>query len=479
MGKRIERLDEYRWRLPREGGMHVDGVVFANDVMMEALRDDPSLDQVRNVAHLPGIVGPALAMPDIHWGYGFPIGGVAATDAESGVVSPGGVGYDINCGVRLLSTTVSEADVRRRLDRLVATLFDRVPTGVGAHRRAARLGPQDLPRVLAEGARWAVEEDLGVIADLERLEAGGRLRGARPGRVSSRALERGSAQLGSLGSGNHFAEVQCVDEVYAPDAATAFGLELGTVTVMIHSGSRGLGHQVCEDHLRAMVGAGRKYGIELPDRQLACAPLGSAEADAYLEAMAAAANFAFANRQVMAHRVREAFASVLGEEAGREIATVYDVCHNIAKFETLEVDGRPHRVCVHRKGATRAYPPEHPETPEPYRAVGQPVIVPGDMGRYSFVLAGTERAMTETLGSSCHGAGRRLSRSAAKRAKGAREVLADLEARGVVVRAAGLSTVAEEMPEAYKDVADVVGVMHGAGITRRVARLRPLGVIKG
>ncbi len=477
---RLEGVDDYRWRLPREGGMRVDGLVFADDAMMEELRDDPSLDQVRNVAHLPGIVGASLAMPDIHWGYGFPIGGVAAMDADTGVVSPGGVGYDINCGVRLLSTGLTRAEVQPRLERLVAGLFERVPTGVGAHhKKAARLGPRDLPRVLAEGAAWAVEQAMGRHADLERLEAGGRLPGARPERVSARALERGAAQLGSLGSGNHFAEVQCVDEVYAPDAATAFGLEVGAVTVMIHSGSRGLGHQVCEDHLRGMIGAGRKYGIDLPDRQLACAPLGSPEADAYLGAMAAAANFAFANRQVMAHRVREAFAAVLGDDAARGIDTVYDVCHNIAKFETIEVDGQPRRVCVHRKGATRAYPPGHPETPAAYRDAGQPVIVPGDMGRYSFVLAGTARAMTETFGSSCHGAGRRLSRSAAKRSRSAQDVLADLGARGVVVRAAGLSTVAEEMPEAYKDVADVVGVMHGAGITRRVARLRPLGVIKG
>ena len=475
----LDRIDANRWRIPREGGMRVDGLVYASEAMMVDLRGDASLDQVKNVAHLPGIVSASIAMPDIHWGYGFPIGGVAAMDADEGVVSPGGVGYDINCGVRLLRSRLSRDEIAPRMVDLVEELFRRVPTGMGAHRRES-LSAGDLEAVLARGAAWVVERGWGTAADLDHIEARGCLPGADPAGVSARALERGRPQLGTLGSGNHFAEVQVVEEIYDTRVAAAFGLSRGQITVMIHSGSRGLGHQVCEDHLRVMLVASRKYGIALPDRQLCCAPLGSDEARQYLAAMAAAANFAFANRQVMAHRVRESFAAVLGgPPADAGIETVYDVCHNIAKFESFEIGGRLRRVCVHRKGATRAYPPGHPDTPAPYREVGQPVLVPGDMGRASYVLAGTPRAAADTFGSSCHGAGRRLSRSQAKRSAGARRVLDDLAARGVVIRAAGLSTVAEEMPEAYKDVSDVVGVMHDAGISLKVARLRPLGVIKG
>ena len=476
----IERLDANRWRIPREGGMLVDGLVYASEAMMRDLHDDASLTQVKNVAHLPGIVSASIAMPDIHWGYGFPIGGVAAMDAGTGVISPGGVGYDINCGVRLLRSRLTRGEVAPRMPALVDELFRRVPTGMGARRRDGALSAGDLEGVLQRGAAWAVERGWGSVADLQHIEAGGCLAGADPACVSARALDRGRPQLGTLGSGNHFAEVQFVAEIYDDRAAEAFGLSAGQITVMIHSGSRGLGHQVCEDHLRLMVAASHKYGIALPDRQLCCAPIESPEARRYLAAMAAAANFAFANRQVMTHRVRESFAAALGGASGAAgLETVYDVCHNIAKFESFEVDGRPRRVCVHRKGATRAYPPGHPETPAPYRDVGQPVLVPGDMGRASYVLAGTPRAFAETFGSSCHGAGRRLSRSQAKRSAGARKVLDDLAARGIVIRAAGLSTVAEEMPEAYKDVSNVVGVMHEAGISLKVARLQPLGVIKG
>jgi tRNA-splicing ligase RtcB len=476
----VERIDDCRWRIPREGAMRVDGVVYASAAMMADLREDASLSQVRNVAHLPGIVSASLAMPDIHWGYGFPIGGVAAMDAEEGVVSPGGVGYDINCGVRLLRSTLTRDDVGARVPSLVEEMFRRIPTGMGGHRRQLTLSDRDLDDVLVGGARWAVERGLGIPTDVERIEDAGRLPDAEPSRVSARARERGRSQIGTLGSGNHFAEVQYVAEIYDSAIAAAFGLFEGQVTVMIHSGSRGLGHQVCEDHLRVMIGASRRYGIELPDRQLCCAPLSSPEARQYLGAMAAAANFAFANRQVMTHRVRESFAAALALPLdGAGLETLYDVCHNIAKFETFELGGRARRLCVHRKGATRAYPAGHPDTPAAYRAVGQPVIVPGDMGRASYVLAGTVRASDETFGSSCHGAGRRLSRSQAKRQMGARQVLDDLADRGVVIRAAGMSTLAEEMPDAYKDVSEVVGVMHDAGITVRVARLRPLGVIKG
>ncbi|OFW07514.1 MAG: RNA-splicing ligase RtcB [Acidobacteria bacterium RIFCSPLOWO2_02_FULL_67_36] len=476
----IEQIDANRWRLPKSGGMRVDGIVYADETMIRELGDDQSLQQVRNVAHLPGIVGASLAMPDIHWGYGFPIGGVAATSAEGGVISPGGVGYDINCGVRLLRSGLDRDDVGPRVREIVAQMYRHVPTGVGAHRSDLRLTSRDLKRVMERGASWAVAQGFGTRDDLERVEEQGCIQGADPDLVSDRAGERGQSQLGTLGSGNHFAELQYVAEVYDPRIAAAFGLRAGQITVMIHSGSRGLGHQVCQDHLRVMVGAGRKYGIELPDRQLACAPLDSPEARAYVSAMAAAANFAFANRQVMAHWVRESVASALGIAPDRTgIETLYDVCHNIAKFETFTIDGAERRVCVHRKGATRAYPPNHPQTPDAYKPVGQPVLIPGDMGRYSYVLAGTERAFAETFGSACHGAGRKMSRGEARRAARGRQVFEEMAARGVHVLAAGMATVAEEMPEAYKDVSDVVRVVHDAGLATRVAQLRPLGVIKG
>jgi tRNA-splicing ligase RtcB len=472
----VEQIDQYRWRIPRDGKMLVDGIVYADLAMMNDIRQDESLKQVANVAHLPGIVGASLAMPDIHWGYGFPIGGVAATDAEDGVVSPGGVGYDINCGVRLVASRFMRDEVTPHLREIVKAMYARVPTGVGAHRRDLRLSTGDLNGVLQHGAKWAIDRGYGTSADLDVIEERGALPGANPELVSARAFERGQAQLGTLGSGNHFAELQYVAEIYDEDVAAAFGLRRGQVTVMIHSGSRGLGHQVCEDYLRVMIRASQKYGIELPDRQLCCAPVKSPEGREYLAAMSAAANFAFANRQVMAHWVRESIAEALGVTSeGTGVRTVYDVCHNIAKFETFPGG----KVCVHRKGATRAYPPGHPETPAAYREVGQPVLIPGDMGRYSYVLVGTEGAYRDTFGSSCHGAGRRWSRSHAKRQAKGQAVIKDLEARGVVVMAAGVATVAEEMPDAYKDVADVVRVVHEAGVARRVAQLRPIGVIKG
>ena len=363
---------------------------------------------------------------------------------------------------------------------IVTRMYQAVPSGVGSSRRDLRLSTRDLTGVLEQGAAWAVRRGLGVTADLDHIEEGGCLRPADPGLVSARARERGQPQLGTLGSGNHFAEVQYVSEIYDETIASAFGLTLDQVTVMIHSGSRGLGHQVCEDHLRVMVQASRKHGISLPDRQLCCAPIRSPEGQAYLGAMAAAANFAFANRQVMSHWVRESFQAALGLPPARlQLDVVYDVCHNIAKFETFRVDGVERRLCVHRKGATRAYPPGHPDIPAAYRSVGQPVLIPGDMGRYSYVLAGTALAFEQTFGSTCHGAGRRMSRHEAKRAVRGRSLIAEMEERGVVVMAAGMGTVAEEMPEAYKDVADVVGVVAGAGISRLVARLKPMGVIKG
>ena len=478
---KLQRIDESRWRIPREGKMRVEGIVYASDAMMAELRDDPSLQQVANVAHLPGILRASLAMPDIHWGYGFPIGGVAATDAEEGVISPGGVGYDINCGVRLLRTGIMRDDLDQdALREVVKQLYRSIPTGVGEGRRDLRLSGDDLSGVLRDGAAWAVDRGMGFKRDLAVLEENGSLPQAEAQQVSPRARERGSAQLGTLGSGNHFAEVQKVAEVYDEKAARAYGLRRGQVTVMIHSGSRGLGHQVCTDHLKGMLAAAARHGIELPDRQLACAPLSSPEGKRYLGAMAAAANFAFANRQVMTHFVRESLAKATGTPVERlEVEVVYDVCHNIAKMETFEVDGRRQRACVHRKGATRAYPPGHADVPHAYREVGQPVLIPGDMGRYSYVLAGTQKAYEQTFGSSCHGAGRRLSRGEAKRQARGRRIVDELAEKGIVVMAAGMATVAEEMPEAYKDVADVVEVVVTAGIARKVARLEPIGVIKG
>jgi len=476
---RVEPIDAWRWRLPRHGDMRTDGLVFANGAMMEELEGDEALTQVANVAHLPGIVGPSIAMPDIHWGYGFPIGGVAAFDPDGGVISPGGVGYDINCGVRLLATPLHIEEVRPKLAALMDRLFESVPSGLGAGRPDLRLTPAELDDVMVRGAAWAVARGLGVEDDLASIEAGGTLAEADPAQVSARARQRGRDQLGTLGSGNHFIEVQVVAGRDDEAAADVMGLGPGTVTVMIHSGSRGLGHQVCDDHLDVMLAASRRYGIELPDPQLCCAPLGSPEAERYWGAMNAAANFAFANRQAMTHAARRALAAVFGPRAADGSRLVYDVAHNIAKRETHAVRGVERALCVHRKGATRAFPPGHPELRPRYRDLGQPVLIPGDMGRASYVLLGTAGAFAETWGSCCHGAGRRLSRRAAKRAAAGRDVAAELARAGVLVRAASRATVDEEIPEAYKDVQDVVDVVHGAGIGRKVAQLRPVGVLKG
>ena len=480
-GYELTPIDDWRWRIERRGAMRVEGLIFADARLMQDIRADEAITQVANVACLPGIVGHSIGMPDIHWGYGFPIGGVAAFDPnDGGVVSPGGVGYDINCGVRLLRSNLQADAVRPSLARLMDRLLRDIPAGVGAGYERFKLSDADVRSVLEHGAGWAVKHGYGTEGDLERIEAGGALAGADPARVSARAVERGRDQLGTVGSGNHFIEVGHVDEVYDAAVAERLGLTHGTVTVFIHSGSRGLGYQVCDDSLQAMIRAAARYGITLPDRQLACAPLDSPEAKAYLGAMNAAANFAFANRQMMAYRVREAFADVLGSpwpELG--LTLVYDVAHNIAKFEEHAVDGGKRRLCVHRKGATRAFPPKHPDVTPAYRDIGQPVLIPGDMGRYSYVLVGTERAYRETFGSTCHGAGRRMSRKKAKKAAGDRDLRAEFRAQGIEVRASSYATVAEELPEAYKDVADVVDVVHHAGIGRKVVRLRPMGVLKG
>jgi tRNA-splicing ligase RtcB len=464
----LERMGPYLWRIPLDAsrGMRVPGLVVADDRLIDSIRSDASLEQIANGATLPGIVKAALAMPDIHQGYGLPVGGVVATDARHGVVSPGAIGFDINCGVRLLRTALRADDVATRMESLVDALYQAIPTGVGS-KGSLTLDPSALDGVLARGAAWAVAEGYGASADLARIESEGCLAGALPAAVSTRARERGRRQLGSLGSGNHFLEVQTVDAVYDERAAAELSLGAGQVTVMIHTGSRGLGHQVCTDYLDVAGKALRRYGIAVPDRQLACAPVDSTEARDYLGAMRAAANFAFANRQVLAHWTREIFMRTLGRDANElDMRVVYDVAHNIAKEEEHTVDGVRRRLVVHRKGATRAFP-------------GQPVLVPGDMGRYSYVLIGTEAAMQETFGSTCHGAGRLMSRTAAVKAARGRRIGDELRQRGVLARATGRDALAEEMPEAYKDVQDVVDVVHRYGISTRVARLRPLAVIKG
>ena len=476
----LERIHDYAWRIPKHGKMRVDGIVYASKTLLDAIHQDESLQQVANVATLPGIVGASLAMPDIHWGYGFPIGGVAAFDERTGIVSPGGVGYDINCGVRLLRTELEAKDLEGKIREIVNQLFRDIPTGVGSHHRDFKLSSDDEKQVLKKGARWAVERGYGDAEDLECIEAGGCIPGADPQALSSRAKDRGSRQLGTLGSGNHFVEIQRVDEIYDEQVASAMGLFLGQLTITIHTGSRGLGHQVCGDHIEVMLKASRKYGIELPDKQLCCAPIGTPEADHYLAAMAAAANYAFANRQMIMHWVREAMEHKLHlAPADLGIQLVYDVAHNIAKFEEHMVGGHSRRLLVHRKGATRAYPAGHHEISKRYRDIGQPVLIPGDMGRYSFVLVGTERAMEETFGSTCHGAGRLMSRHAAKRMCRGRNIEHELEQQGIIVRGASRGTVVEEVPEAYKDVADVVDCVEGAGISKKVAKLKPMGVIKG
>ncbi len=477
----LEKVDDYRWRLPvsYKPGMRVPGLIYADEHLLKTMAEDQALEQVANVAFLPGIVGSSLAMPDIHWGYGFPIGGVAAMRLSGGVVSPGGVGFDINCGARLIRTNLTEAEVQPFLGRLADQLFRDVPSGLGAH-GPLRLSDHELDDLMVRGAAWMVERGHGTADDLETTESRGCLAGADPSTVSRRARERGHEQLGTLGAGNHFLEIEAVEAVYDEAAAQAFGLSLGQVVIAFHCGSRGFGHQVCQDYLEVMEKASRQFEILLPDRQLACAPLDSKQGKDYLKAMVSAANFAWANRQAIAHWTRQAFARVLGrpvEELG--MTQVYDVAHNIAKVEEHRVGGQSMRLCVHRKGATRAFPPGHAEVPPRYRKVGQPVLVPGDMGRYSYVCVGTERAMAETWGSTCHGAGRLQSRGAAKRSLQGVDIAGGLERRGIVVRVRNRALLAEEASEAYKDVAAVVEVLDQAGISRKVARMRPLAVIKG
>jgi tRNA-splicing ligase RtcB (3'-phosphate/5'-hydroxy nucleic acid ligase) len=476
------KIDDYRWKIPQtyKTGMRVPGLIYASKELLESIREEQTPEQVANVAFLPGIVGYSFAMPDIHWGYGFPIGGVAAMDIKDGVVSPGGVGYDINCGVRSLRTSLSETEVRPRINELINELFHNIPSGLGSEGKI-KVSQKEMSRLMVEGARWAVKRGFGNEEDLDVTEEGGCLIGADPDKISDKAVKRGMPQAGTLGSGNHFLEIQVVKEIFDAHIASVMGItERGQILVLIHTGSRGFGHQICTDHLRIMEQAVSKYGIKLPDRQLACAPIESKEGQDYLAAMACAANYAWANRQCIAHWVRESFSKIFGkssEELG--MRQIYDVAHNIAKIEEHTIDSRKIKVCVHRKGATRAFPAGHNGTPRRYKEVGQPVLVPGDMGRCSFVAVGTEKAMKDSFGSTCHGAGRVLSRGAAKRSIRGADVIRELESRGIIVKAESVSALAEEASQAYKDVVEVIDVVHQAGISRKVAMAVPMGVIKG
>jgi len=478
----LEQIDAYRWMIPRsyKECMNGDAVIFADERMIRSIVSDNSPEQAANVACLPGIVGRSMAMPDIHWGYGFPIGGVAAMDAEEGVISPGGIGFDINCGVRLLTTALRAEEVAPRIKELIDSLFHAVPAGVGS-KGVADVAADQIDRILEEGAEWAVAEGYGWEEDLVRTEEGGRMENADASKVSSKAKQRGAPQVGSLGSGNHFLEVDRVERIFDPAAAKAFGLvEEGQVTVSIHCGSRGCGHQIATDYLQVMERAVRARGLRLPDRQLACAPVSSQEGQDYHAAMACGANYAWANRQMIMHWVRQSFEHVFGRSAeamGMEL--VYDVAHNIAKLEEHVYEGRRRKVYVHRKGATRAFPAGHPEVPAIYRSVGQPVLIPGDMGAGSYVLVGTEQAMRESFGSTCHGAGRLMSREAAIRSYSVKTIVQEMEAKGIYLRGSTKDGIQEEAPGAYKDIDDVIRVVVGAGLSRPVAKLTPIGVMKG
>jgi len=477
----LNKLNDWLWEVPMTGEMRVPARIYASERLMHDIQHDDSLVQAVNVAHLPGIVKYSLAMPDIHLGYGFPIGGVAATLPEDGgVISPGGIGYDINCGVRLIRSDLTLDDVRERLRDLVNQIYRDVPTGVGASQAIPKLSRSEMEKVASQGSGWAVSRGFGTQDDLERTENHGCIDGADLSKVSDHAIKRGAEQVGTLGSGNHFLELDVVEQVFNPEVAEAFGLRKDALAIQVHCGSRGFGHQICTDYIRVMQRAVEKYDIRLPDRQLCCAPVHSEEGESYFAAMACAANFAWASRQTIMHLALKAFERVLARKRHEMgLRLVYDVCHNIAKFEKHLIDGREATICVHRKGATRAFPAGHRDVPEAYRRVGQPVLIPGDMGRHSFVLVGMPGAMESTFGSSCHGAGRTLSRGAALREVHGRDIARELEQRGIIVRSKGRKTLGEEVSEAYKDVADVVDVVHNAGIAQKVAMLRPIAVVKG
>lgn len=475
----LKRIDRNRWMIPQSGAMRVPGIIYSSEKLLNEMGADQSPCQVVNVAHLPGIVNYALAMPDMHWGYGFPIGGVAAFGVTDGIISPGGVGYDINCGCRLVKTRLFRDEMKDQLPTLMTALFQHIPSGVGS-RGALKLSEKEEKKVLAGGSRWALANGYANTDDVECTEDGGGMPGADPEKVSARALERGRDQLGTLGSGNHFLEIEVVEEIFDREAARVFGLELDQIAVLIHSGSRGLGYQVCDDYLAGMVKHINDIGVDLPDRQLACAYVNSARGKDYFAAMACAANYAWVNRQVLMHYTREIFEKALNKSPRETGMTLlYDVCHNIAKMESFPINDKFVELCVHRKGATRSFPPGHPSVPQRYRTVGQPVLIPGDMGTGAYVMAGTKKAFEETFGSTCHGAGRLMSRSQAIKASRGRSIAREMADKGVIVMATGKGTMNEEMPDAYKDLDAVVDVVHDAGISRKVAKLKALGCIKG
>ena len=478
----LERIDDYRWRLPQsyKAGMQVPGIIYASKAMLADVKKENVIEQIANVANLPGIQRASMAMPDVHWGYGFPIGGVAAMDIDEGVISPGGVGFDINCGVRLLRTNLDLPTIEKKLERLVNALYEDIPSGLGIG-GTIRLSKPDMKAVLAKGAEWCVEQGYGHEDDLVFCEESGKIRSTNPENVSTQAQERGKNQLGTLGSGNHFVEIGIVDEIYNPETAGVMGItKKGQVLLWIHTGSRGLGHQVADDYIKVMLRAMSQYEIRVPDRQLACTPVKSKEGKEYLGAMGSAANYAWANRQVITHLARGAFARAMGmSESEIGLDLIYDVCHNIAKMEKHVVGNKAKTLCVHRKGATRAFPAGHEDIPAAYKNIGQPVLIPGDMGRYSYIMTGTKNAMDETFGSACHGAGRVKSRKEAKRVVSGKDFVRELARRGIIVRAGSMAGIAEESSAAYKNITDVIEVIEGAGLASPVARTRPVGVIKG
>ncbi len=479
----LERIDEYTWRIPEnyKDGMLVPGRVYADDELIDRIKSDRTLDQCANVAHLPGIYKYAITLPDGHEGYGFPIGGVAATDYEEGVLSPGGVGYDINCGVRVLSTNLTEEDIRPKLKELAQALFNNVPSGLGSKRKKFRLSKRELDNLVMQGVPWLVERDMGWKEDIEHCEENGHMEGADPQKLSNTAKQRGLAQVGTLGSGNHFLEVQKVHKILDSRIAKAFGInQEGQITVMIHTGSRGFGHQVCSDYLKIMERAVKKYDIALPDRELACTPGTSREGEDYFKAMACAVNYAFSNRQAITHWVRESFEQVFSKPAETfGLNLIYGVAHNIAKIEEHDINGKTRKVWIHRKGATRAFGPGHAKIPVDYRSKGQPVFIPGSMGTNSWILIGKAKSMQFTFGSTAHGAGRVMSRSAAKRQFWGGDIKEKLEKRGMVIRSASQAVLAEEAAGAYKDVDKVAEVSDNLGIASKVVRLVPLAVVKG
>ena len=479
---KIKKISEYKWELAvnKDLKMRVPGIIFSDEELMDYMSKEETLSQVANVATLPGIVNASYAMPDIHYGYGFPIGGVAAFNMEEGIISPGGVGFDIACGVRLIRSDLEYKDIEKKLEQLMNDIFMSVPKGIGTKGKI-KLSEKEIKDIFANGAVWAIKNGYGDEKDKYNIEENGRMDGGDPLNVSKEAITRGLEQVGSLGSGNHFIEVQRVEEIYNKDAARVMGLHKNQVTVMIHSGSRGLGHQVCSDYIKVMLEASKKYNIYLPDRQLACAPVKSPESLKYYSAMVCAANFALANRECLTHWIRMVFEKIFGKSYNKlGLDLIYDISHNIARFEKHEINGVEKELCVHRKGATRSFGPGSKAIPEEYKLLGQPVIIPGDMGRYSYVLLGTKKAMTESFGSTCHGAGRLLSRTSAKKRINGRELQKELfNSKGIIVLADSMSSLAEEAPFAYKDVMNIVDIAEKAGLSEKVAKLVPLGVIKG